>query len=211
MVPAALLGTRSWRGAAGLILGCVALVLLTLAVFGWPLWHGYLVNGRHGGETILAAPFVPYFGVGSGVSVFWMLRSLHADLELATAGQVLSTATAMLLVVWIRRRVDVSRLDAMALTVFFSLLATPYGYISDMVAWSIALTALAQARGWRIGMFDALFWLWPMLCPVVSQKTGILCTPLVVAMAVARTWYRAGLPLVHLPRTAPVLPGARGE
>jgi hypothetical protein len=211
MVPAALLGSRSWRGAAGVALGCAVLVLATLAVFGWPLWQGYLNDGRQGGAAILTAPFVRYFGVGSGVSVFWMLRSLHAGLGLATAGQALCSAAAMSLVVWIRRQGEISKLDAMALTVFLSLIAMPYGYVDDMVAWSIALALLAEARGWRIDMFDALFWLWPMLCPVMSMNTGILWTPVVAAMAVARGWYRAGLPLPYLRRREAMLPRAHGE
>lgn len=208
MVPAALLGSRSGRGAAGFVLACAGLVLLTLAVFGWPLWQGYLAHGRQGGAHVLNAVFVPHLASGSGVCVFWMLRSLHASLPLAAAGQAVSSTLAMLLTIWVRRREDVSRLDALALTVFLSLLATPYGYVDDMVAWSLVLAALARARGWRIGMLDVLFWMWPAVCLLMSEATGVLWTPLVVALAVARTWYRAGLPLPHLPRRAPVLPRA---
>ncbi len=57
-------------------------------------------------------------------------------------------------------------------------------------------------------MLDALLWLWPGICLFVSVQTGILVTPLVVLLAVARTWYRAGLPVPHLPRKAAVLPRA---
>ncbi|WP_284258135.1 hypothetical protein [Acidocella aquatica] len=46
------------------------------------------------------------------------------------------------------------------------------------------------------------------LCPMVVSRTGFLLTPLVVTLALARTWYRAGLPLPHLPRRAAVLPRA---
>ncbi len=79
----------------------------------------------------------------------------------------------------------------MALTVCLSLLATPYGFTYDMVAYSLALTMLAEARGWRIDPLDALAWLWPALCPVVVMRTGLLLTPLVVTMVSGRIWWRA--------------------
>jgi hypothetical protein len=62
-----------------------------------------------------------------------------------------------------------------------------------MVAWSVAVAALAQARGWRINLLDAMFWLWPALCPVVFMQTGVLLTPLVVLLAVLRTGVRRPL------------------
>jgi alpha-1,2-mannosyltransferase len=184
------------------------MVLLTLLAFGWPIWREYLGGGRQGGMAVLGAPFVPGLAEGGGVSVFWMLRSLHFGDGLAFGGQAASSAVAMLLTCWIWRRPEVPRLDAVALTVFLSLLATPYGYVDDMVAYSIMLLVLAERRGWRIGMFDALFFMWPALCAIVSQKTGVLLTPVIVLLAAARTWKRAGLPMPHLPMRAAVLPRA---
>jgi len=78
----------------------------------------------------------------------------------------------------------------MAVTVFCSLLATPYGYTDDMVGYSVALAALAAGRGWRIDVLDALLFLWPALCPVVFMRTGVLLTPLVVAVAALRVFWR---------------------
>lgn len=208
LVPAVLLGSRNWRGAAGFFLICAVLMLLTLAVFGVPIWQEYLEGGRHGGVAVLDAPFVLGLAESTGVSVFWMLRSLHAGVGLAFVGQAASTAVAMLLTCWIWWRREVPRLDAVALTVFLSLLATPYGYADDMVAYSILLLALAERRGWRIGMLDVLFLLWPALVQPCSAATGVLLTPFVVVLAVARTWYRAGLPVPHLPGHRTVLPRA---
>ncbi len=207
VVPAAFIGQRNWRGATGFALTCAGLVALTLAVFGWPIWQGYLGGGRQGGMAVLDAPFVPGLAEGGGVSVFWMLRSLHAGTELAFAGQAACSAAAMALTCWIWRR-DVPRLDAVALTVFLSLLATPYGYVDDMVAFSVMLLALAERRGWRIGMLDVLLMMWPALCAIVSQRTGVLLTPVVVLLAVGRTWWRAGMPVPYLPGMVPVLPRA---
>jgi hypothetical protein len=85
------------------------------------------------------------------------------------------------------QRPEIDRLDRMALTVFLSLLVTPYGYAHDMVGYSIALAALAHRRGWRINILDALLWLWPTFSGVVDP--GIVLTPGVIALAAARTWF----------------------
>lgn len=193
MVPAAFAGLRSLRAATGFAAVCVALILLSLALFGWPVWAEYLTAGRAAAAAVLEAPFLPAMASGTGVSVFWMLRSLGAGLPVAYAAQGVIAVLAMLgtAYLWSRRAVPV--LDVVALTVFLSLLAVPYGYGDDMVAWSVVLAALAARRGWRIGMLDALFWVWPAACQVVTVHTGVLLTPLVVALAVLRTLHEAGL------------------
>jgi len=78
----------------------------------------------------------------------------------------------------------------MAVTVLLSLLATPYGYTDDMVGYSVALAACAARRGWRIDVFDAFCFLWPALCPVVYMRWGVLLTPVVVAGAASRLFWR---------------------
>jgi hypothetical protein len=71
-----------------------------------------------------------------------------------------------------------------------SLLATPYGYTDDMVGYSVALAACAARRGWRIDVLDAMLFLWPAFCPIVFMRTGVLLTPVVVAVAGLRVFWR---------------------
>ncbi len=205
LLPVALLARCNWRGVAG----CAAVVLALFAgatfFLGGQVWPEYLSKGLAAARTILENPAG---SVQFGVSVFWSARSLGAGLGLSYDLQWLALALAAGGTWFVWRAKTVGNLERVALTVFLSLLATPYGYTDDMVAWSIMLAALAQARGWRIGLLDVLFWLWPILCPVLVMKTGLLITPLIVLLAVARTWYRAGLPVPHLPRRAAVLPRA---
>ena len=67
-----------------------------------------------------------------------------------------------------------------------ALFVAPYGFSADMVGYGVALAVLAQKRGWRVSLLDGLFWLWPGYAPLVTQVTGVLLTPLVVALAVLR-------------------------
>jgi hypothetical protein len=208
LVPAILVGQRNWRALAAFGAVCAVGLLLCQINFGTAAWDAYFVLGRREAASVLNAPFDSLSYFGSGVSVFWMLRSLHFGLAMAYAGQGLCSLAAAALGFWLWRREGLSEVEKTALSVFLSLLATPYGYTDDMVAYSLALALLAEQRRWRIGMLDLLFFLWPVVCQFVSIKTGILLTPLIVFLAVARTWYRAGLPVPLLPGPVSVLPRA---
>ncbi|HUM07272.1 MAG TPA: glycosyltransferase family 87 protein [Acidocella sp.] len=193
LVPAALLGMRSWRGIAGFATVCAVLILLTFALFGRSVWQEYLGHGRQGGVSLLTAAFSPHTFEGSGVSVFWMLRSLGSGVQLASAIQLAAAALVMGGIAWIWARATMPLLNKAALTVLLSLLATPYGYTDDMVASSIMLAALAERRQWRFGLREAVFWLWPAFCPTVSVASGVLFTPLVVALAALTVWQPTAL------------------
>jgi hypothetical protein len=197
LVPVAMLASRNRRAIAAGVLVVGALLAATTLLFGFGVWRIFLAYGPAASRFTLTGIML---GIERGVSVFWMARSLGGGLALSYVLQGGAALVAAVLTwqVW-RRPVPV--LDRMALTVFLSLLATPYGYTDDMVGWSVALAALAERRGWRIGLLDALFWLWPALCPIVTGATGILFTPVIVALAVLRTWS-------DLPGRAAVLPGS---
>jgi len=206
LVPFALAGSRDWAALAAAALAAAGITLLVQTLVGWQVWGLYLTEGINQSAAVLNSPFNGHLAEGSGVSVFWLVRSLHGGLRTANACQIGASAIAAALTFLAWRHPGVSPVERVALAMFFSLLATPYGYTDDMVGYSIALAALAQSRGWRIDLFDTLFWLWPALCPVVSMDTGVLLTPAIVAAAAARTWARAGLPLPLWPRRAAVLP-----
>ncbi len=208
LVPAVFWGQRNLRAFCAFVMMCGCLCLLVSVAFGWSVWPVYFGLGSGESTKVLNAVFNRLSYQEGGVSVFWMLRSLGAGLTVSYAAQLAVALAAMAVTGWIWRRDNLTALDRLALTVFLSLLATPYGYSDDMVGYSVVLAMLAERRGWRIGLLDVLLWLWPMLCLVEVKKTGLLITPLVVLLAVARTWYRAGLPVPHLPRKAAVLPRA---
>jgi hypothetical protein len=202
LAPVALLARRGWRAIFAGVAVAAAVIGLETFCLGRAVWAAYLGGGLAvAGQTLDAA--IP-IGAERGVSVFWMLRSCGAGVGLARAAQALAALAAVLFTWRLWRRAEIGGLDRMAGAVLLSLLVTPYGYVDDMVAYSIALAALAQARGWRVDLADVLFFLWPAVCPVVFARTGLLLTPLVVAAAAARTLLRARL----WPRAASVLTGA---
>lgn len=169
----------------------IFVLFCTILIFGVSAWQAYWQLGRHAAGLIL---FSSSKGYGlSSVSVFWMLRILGANIDVSLFFQFISFLVSVGLVWYIWQRPDVSKTDRLALTVFLSLMSTPYGYTHDMVGYSIVLACLAERRRWRIDLLDVLFWLWPSFCAVVTVDTGVLLTPVVVGLAIGRTWLRAGL------------------
>jgi hypothetical protein len=187
----AMVAGGKWRVVTACTATAAFLVAAVTLRFGVTVWHGYLTGGLAASKMMLELPPDVSGSEKFGVSVFWMLRSLGAGLHLAYALQAVVACLAGITTWLMWHRMRFIALERAALTVLLSLLATPYGYVGDMVGWSIALAALAQSRGWRIDLLDVLFWIWPALCAGVEMKTGILFTPVIVALGVARTWYRA--------------------
>ena len=207
LVPAFLLGDRNKKAALGFSLSVLGQILLVTWLFGLPLWRDYLHAGPTGAASMLGMGITPGSAQSNGVSVLWMLRSLHMSMPTAWSGQIACTMLSMGAAIWLWRRGGMATGQQLLITVLLSLLATPYGYTDDMVALSLALAMQAQRRQWRIGAIDALCWLWPCFCQPVTEWTGILFTPLVVLLALARSWIEIG----HLPaRAMPATPRPTG-
>ncbi len=204
LAPAAMLGGRHWRVIA-VAAGVVALLLAaTTAAFGFGVWRDFLDAGLAGANAVLLDPDLS----GSqkfGISVFWMARAGGAAAGPAMAAQLAAAGMAMAAGYWAWRGARLDAFERLAVTAGLALLVTPYGYTEDMVGFSAGLAALAWRRGWRIDLLDALFWSWPTLSPLVFMRTGWLMTPLVVAVAAGRIWWRARGAV--LPAGAAVLPG----
>ncbi len=206
LAPLAVLVRRNWRAVASGLAVAIALLAAVTVLLGWRVWPAFELPGQ-----LVFSQFIRSMrpiGMDGGISILWMMRSFGINSSMAYVAQ----GIGVLLAVWVMwrgwRAAGLDPMVRMALVVFASLWVVPYGYVNDMVAYSIALAALARQRGWRLNGLDGLLWLWPALCPVVVSDTGILLTPLVVAVAVLRGWSGAGLGWRLLPAGRSVLPGS---
>jgi len=181
LVPVVVIAARRWR-----VLAAGAAVLALLLALSWALggsacWRAYLGPGRAAMRALLEQPFPGHYEA-MGSSVFWMLRSLHADLAAAYLGQnVVSLGCAVLSWQFWRSR----NKNALPATVFLTLLASPYGFTGDMAMYCAVLPLLSR-RGayWRNTI---LTWLWvaPAFVPVFVAQFGVLPTPLLLSAALA--------------------------
>jgi hypothetical protein len=203
LAPAALLGGRHWRAIWVAVLVVALLLAATTSLFRFGVWRDFLGAGLAASHAVLLNPDLS----GSqkfGISVFWALRAAGAAPGPAMALQAAAALLAMAACYLVWRAAALSPFERLAITAGLALLATPYGYTDDMVAFSAGLAALAWRRR-RIDLLDVLCWTWPTLSPVVFMRTGMLLTPLVVAISAGRIWLGARAPV--LPAGKAVLPG----
>lgn len=182
--PIALLA-RGEIGALAVGAGVVAALCAAITLIAGPaIWSGFLNHGMAAAHAHLVARF-PADYENSGISVFWMMRSLRLSVAAAWVAQIIA---ALLAGVWCWRawrRPNPDRVALVALTVCLTLLATPYGYVNDMSGFSIMIAWLAWQRG-RLEPMAGFLWLWPILSPVVADALHVELAPLVVLLGALR-------------------------
>ena len=189
IVPIAWLAVRNWR-AVGTAAAVFAAMALTVAAWlGVHAWVLFATQSRLSVRDILEAP-LPQPNISTGASVFWMARTMGTGMPAAYALQGVATLAAMTLAYRAWRLPGADPLARMAVTVCLSLVVVPYGYTSDMVAYSVAVAVVVAGNGWRLRLVDGLLWLWPGYCPIVTATTGLLLTPVAIAVATALAWHR---------------------
>lgn len=178
LLPVVFLATRNFRAVCGCALGVLALAAFSfwLAPAAWP---AYMSAGRAAMRALLEQPFGPGYQA-MGISVFWSLRSLHAGLALAYAGQAAASVMCGFIVWRLWRDPHENRV---ALTALLTLLASPYGFTDDLAVYSVLLPGFARAgTPWRNA---GIAWLCvlPAYAPKCVAVTGFLATPLLVIAA----------------------------
>ena len=186
LVPMAWMAKWRWRALLAAVLTAVLLAVLPIALFGWSSWGLFFTQATPVAKALVNAPFGQGYQL-TGTSVFWMLRSFGTSCAVAGAAQIFTAVLAVAATFWLWRRPGDPLIQA-SLTMLLALFVAPYGFSADMVGYGVALAVLAQKRGWRVSLLDGLFWLWPGYAALVTQVTGVLLTPLVVALAVLRAW-----------------------
>lgn len=192
LVPVAVLARRQWRAVLTGALGLAFFTALSLLYWHNAAWAAFMHEGRANMRALLEAPFVygaahhaDYDFQFSGVSVFWMMRSLHLGLSIAYAAQ----GAAMLLalgaawVVW--RHPVLTPQRRIIFTVLLLPFTSPYGFTGSLCMYSTALPLLARRRTpWRNAL---LAWLWaaPGLGFGIAKAHHILIGPLLLLAALA--------------------------
>jgi len=187
IVPVAWLAARHWRAIAAAALTTGLLAAAVIVLFGARAWVLFFTHSASMARGILNMP-PPQPNISNGVSVFWMLRTMGFGTAPANAVHAVFALGAMVLVYRAWRRPDAEPTARMCVTVCLSLMIMPYGYTSDMVAYSLAVAFIVANNRWRLRLIDVLLWLFPVYCGFFSIGSEILFTPVAIGLAAWQGW-----------------------
>ena len=191
VLPLLLLMLWNWRAIAGAAVSSLALIAVTLAIWGWPVWQAFLDSlpltqsivieqGRTGWEKIM--------------SPFAAVRSWGGTIEIAYAVQAVFTIAAIGATLWLARKARPDLRNA-AVTAAV-LIATPYVLDYDFVVLLAGIAFLwrdAVKHGWLPWEKSALalIWIAPLVARNVAAATliplGLLTAILLLILAVRRS------------------------
>lgn len=190
VIPLLLVVTRQWRAILGAAISSLALVGLTYAIWGWPVWQAFLDSlpltrtivieqGKTGWEKIMT----PFSAVRSWGLAIGPAYAVQAAAGIAAVGIALALA-------WNRR--PALRNAAVTAAV---LISTPYVLDYDYVVLLLGIGFLwkdGDEHGWREWEKSllALAWMTPMFARAIAEAAliplGLLSAVLVLGIALNR-------------------------
>lgn len=195
IVPGLLLVTRNWRAIGGALLSAATLVLLTLVIWGMPVWHAFADSLPQTRDIVVEQGRIGWYKI---MSPFAAVRMWGGGLPVSYAVQGVSTALALASVVFLSLRNNHRLRNAGVASAV--LLSTPYVLDYDFVVLGVGLAFL-----WRDGEENgflpwdrtlmAVVWFAPLISRQVGQLTGfplaLMTALLVILLAVRRSLVRA--------------------
>lgn len=193
LLPALLALGGHWRAFAGAALSCAGLILLSFALWGWPVWAAF-IDSLAITRTIVIEDGTT--GWGKIQSPFAMARMWGAAPGLAYAVQAAATLAAIGTALWLTRFAGAMPRNAAACAA--ALLSTPYLLDYDFVLLGLGAAFLVR-DGMERGFFSweksllALVWVAPLFARQLAtfallplgQATAMIVLALAVRRAVA--------------------------
>lgn len=185
LVPICLIASGNWRAFVAAAATSLALIAASGLIFGWDAWVQFFTKTMPMMRAILEAPY-PETYQRNGITVFLTARAAGAGLIVAYGAQFLAAGAAAALAWMVWRRNDVDAAVRAGFTACLSLLATPYAYSYDMVAYSAAVAILLWRADWRMSPYLIAAWLWPEFVAVTNDHFPV--TPFIVGMTAWMAW-----------------------
>jgi hypothetical protein len=191
LLPVCYLAARNWRGTAAAAGSVAVLCLLPTLIFGPAVWQLFFTHHVDAAQILVTGdwPQVYQFMM---VTVFMACRSLHASLTLAAfiqAGASLAAAGAAWWLWQPERKID--RIARLAATLCLSVLVTPYAYVYDLPALTLAIAAYAVTRRPTGLAAITLFWLGTGFYCWISA-VSFLTGAIFLAAVLGLVWPRPG-------------------
>jgi len=180
-LPLILLQRRFWPALAAFIMTVAAVVAVSVLLEGAQSWVWYLTVAEPQSALVMNAPDGHL--ARDGISVLMMARSLHIGLRWAWLLQGLSFLIAGWLF-WNAWRRPAEPLRRVALSLCLAVLMTPYGFLYDLVGFSIAMAIMMARAPDRQKPAFGVLWLLGGYANTLLNLTGVVWVPLGVIIAV---------------------------
>jgi alpha-1,2-mannosyltransferase len=174
VIPLALLASAQWRSIAAAAATTVALVAVTVLIFGIDAWTAFIATTDVSRKVLLEQGEVGFEKLQSG---FAAVRLWSGSIALAYAVQGIISAAVIASSVWTWRMSRDANLKA-AVLLIATLLASPHVLDYDLVMLGPAIAFLVAAgttsgfRRWEITLL-AIGWMMPLLARSMAGATGI--------------------------------------
>jgi hypothetical protein len=193
LIPVALAAGGHWRAFAAACVSTTALFALSLILFGWETWHGFLASAAQSHVAYESGQVT----FGGFVSPFGALLLLGGTRTAAYAVQAGATIAAGLLVVFVWRRRPPLPIRAATLAAA-TLVAIPVVLVYDLMLAAIAALWLIRDQNglpaWEKAVLAALFVI-PFNARGIAEAWHFPVAPLIAVALLALTVmhaYRAG-------------------
>jgi hypothetical protein len=177
LLPFALVAGGHWRVFVTAAVVASGVVALTALLFGIDAWAGFL----HRTMPAMTTQLLHDYGIPPQRAMPTMLVTLQGwgtGTSLAGFGQGLSALCAIAAVIWAWRRPRADANWRNALTCAAVLLATPFGYVYDMIPAMLAVALVTRAGpcggfSWLERPTLAIVWAWPAVSVLWTYRFGL--------------------------------------
>ena len=183
LLPLVLIAGRHWRAIGGAVVSAASLCLVTLAIWGWPVWRAFLDSLPLTRHVVIEQGSTGWEKIASAFS---FVRMWCGSLPLAYAAQGAVAGLALIGAVAATIRATPPVRNAAVLAA--ALLSTPYVLDYDFTMLGVAIAFLiadGRARGWLRWEASLLAFAWgaPLFARAVTGLTGVPVA-LIAALAI---------------------------
>ncbi len=186
LLPVVLLANRRRLPALVWAAAAFAILLTSTILFGWRSWLYFFTLAQPEAHRQLVAPFGATYQLAC-YSVFMMMRSLGLSVSAAWLVQ-LCTAAIAIFATWRIWRRDMNPVQRAMLTICCSMLAVPFGFSYDLLAFSVAVVAMVPLLPPSRWPVLAALWLWPGLAILITLETHVITLPLAALIGLWAAW-----------------------
>ncbi len=187
VLPAAVLRWRFGRMVVAAAITVAVFAAASLVVLGRSAWVEYLTVARPAGIIVADLPLKKFFS-SAEITPLAMLRTLHMALPTAWMLQIM-VSTVCLVLVWLAWKPGCMAAEPrMAFSCCLGVLATPYAFAYDLVAYSIGMAALFFAASNWARLPLAALWLIGGYTIVLTNNTALVLFPAWAVCGAAMAW-----------------------